>query len=392
MNRHGKLLGRLVALSAIVANTLFAQSPVRVVEVTPIEAKSASTFGNVFGVAALDGRRLLVDDGVKHQLVILDASLNQKSVLLDSTSEGASRYGYRAVPIIPYLADSLLFLDLYSNALHVIAPSGNIVRVMALPSTSALVSVLVGPGVTDSRGNFYYRLIAPMQKVIFDKSAPVKVVQPIDSSPLVRVNFETRRVDTVGRVRVQIIPSIYSDGKTTHMLVNPITSLDEWSVLADGSIALIRGHDYHIDWIDPAGKKFSSEKLPFDWKKIADDDKRALMDSAKKAIDKQSEMEFEREKALVAAGKSESTELSAASAAAADGGGGGGGGGYMPFPGYKPPTAPSYRVVDFVPLNEISDYYPPIRPNAAKADLDNNLWILPTTSAQSKTANSFTML
>jgi hypothetical protein len=40
--------------------------------------------------------------------------------------------------------------------------------------------------------------------------------------------------------------------------------------------------------------------------------------------------------------------------------------------------------VDYVPLKEIADYYPAIRPGAAKADLDGNLWVLPTTSAQSK--------
>ena len=39
--------------------------------------------------------------------------------------------------------------------------------------------------------------------------------------------------------------------------------------------------------------------------------------------------------------------------------------------------------VEFVPIKEISDYYPAIRPNAARADLDGNLWILTTTSAQS---------
>lgn len=37
-----------------------------------------------------------------------------------------------------------------------------------------------------------------------------------------------------------------------------------------------------------------------------------------------------------------------------------------------------------VPINEISDFWPPIRRGAARADLDNNLWILPTTSAQAK--------
>ena len=40
--------------------------------------------------------------------------------------------------------------------------------------------------------------------------------------------------------------------------------------------------------------------------------------------------------------------------------------------------------IEFVPLKEIADYYPAIRSGAARADLDGNLWILPTTSAQSK--------
>ena len=36
-----------------------------------------------------------------------------------------------------------------------------------------------------------------------------------------------------------------------------------------------------------------------------------------------------------------------------------------------------------VPLSEIPDYYPPIHRNAAMADLDGNMWVLTTTTAQS---------
>jgi hypothetical protein len=36
-----------------------------------------------------------------------------------------------------------------------------------------------------------------------------------------------------------------------------------------------------------------------------------------------------------------------------------------------------------VPLSEIPDYYPPIHPNSAIPDLDGNLWVLTTTTAQS---------
>ena len=36
------------------------------------------------------------------------------------------------------------------------------------------------------------------------------------------------------------------------------------------------------------------------------------------------------------------------------------------------------------PLSEIPDFYPPVHRDAASGDLEGNLWILPTTSAQSR--------
>ena len=35
---------------------------------------------------------------------------------------------------------------------------------------------------------------------------------------------------------------------------------------------------------------------------------------------------------------------------------------------------------DFVPLSKMPDYEPPISPGSARADLDNNLWIVPRTA------------
>jgi hypothetical protein len=37
----------------------------------------------------------------------------------------------------------------------------------------------------------------------------------------------------------------------------------------------------------------------------------------------------------------------------------------------------------FAPLGEMLDYYPPIRERSVRADRDNNIWILPTTTAYS---------
>ncbi len=68
--------------------------------------------------------------------------------------------------------------------------------------------------------------------------------------------------------------------KTT---INPLVTVDEWAVLSDGSVAFIRGHDYHIDWLRPDGTTASTAKLPFDWKRLTDEDKQKLIDSARAA-------------------------------------------------------------------------------------------------------------
>lgn len=65
--------------------------------------------------------------------------------------------------------------------------------------------------------------------------------------------------------------------------MNPLPSPDEWAVLTDGSLAFVRGHDYHIDWVRADGATSSSPKLPFDWKPVTDSIKRKLIDSTMEA-------------------------------------------------------------------------------------------------------------
>jgi hypothetical protein len=137
-------------------------------------------------------------------------------------------------------------------------------------------------------------------------------------------------------------------------------------VLSDGSIALVRGQDYHIDWIRPDGTKFSTAKLPFDWRRLTDDDKQKLLDSARAA-----------QRGLGAPGPPGIVGDAGRGGGVVVGGRARGGG----DPNAPPPAPPQ---IEFVSLKEVPDYYPPIRGQAAKADLDGNLWILPTTSAQSQ--------
>jgi hypothetical protein len=138
-------------------------------------------------------------------------------------------------------------------------------------------------------------------------------------------------------------------------------------------VAIIRGHDYHIDWIRPNGTRESSPKMPFDWRPLTDADKQAMVDSA-------------QAQRLVAARNNSLMDNRVDMH-----------GGWRPLPGsvvldtaallYSNNDAGVRLIVLPAPkpsADSIPDYYPPIRKDAAMADRDDHLWILPTTSKQSK--------
>ena len=35
--------------------------------------------------------------------------------------------------------------------------------------------------------------------------------------------------------------------------INPMPIVDDWAVLSDGSIAIVRGQDYHVDFLNADG-------------------------------------------------------------------------------------------------------------------------------------------
>src|SRR5204862_189587 len=84
-------------------------------------------------------------------------------------------------------------------------------------------------------------------------------------------------------------------------------------------------------------------KMPFDWKRYPDDEKQKYADSIKILIDSQ-------------------LKLQAKSLPAGPGG------------------KPIEMTADLVPSTEWPDYYSPVKGGSVLADLENHLWILPTTS------------
>ena len=356
---------------ACAAVTAGAQQPIPIVNVTPPLARTTMTLGAVLGVRELPGGRVLVNDAGRRQIKIFDATLATATVAQDSIDGISNSYGPRPAQIVPYLGDSTLFTEVASQDLLVLDRNGQVVRALATPryEDRGFVDLGIAP----------IPMPFPMPRAVDHKGRLIGQAgfnfrngHVADSALIVRADLDSRHVDIIG-----VFHTTSGSNKneppengmrvvtTTHQ---PVPTEDSWTVLSDGTVAFVRGRDYHVDWLLPDGTTSATTKMPFDWKRLTDEEKQRMADSAKVVWDSLMVIRNKR-------------NAGPAPAPRADGGAAGGrsGGG-----GAAPGQQGSIQRMVPVPLSEIPDYYPPIRENSAMPDLDGNLWILPTTSAQSK--------
>jgi hypothetical protein len=324
-------------------------------------ARSSISLGGVLGVRQLSNGNVFVNDAGRRQLHLLDSALVLRRTVRDSMPGSTTSYGPHPVPMIAYLGDSSLLADHQGGSLLVMAPTGQVTRVMAASHPSMLLALAIDYGAVDSAG----RILFSADKRDFSRGVTNFYSKP-ESSVVVRADMETRRADTLAEFKTwpSTMMAKTRGSPVTRFTADPIPLTDQWAALSDGSIAIVRGYDYHIDWIRPDGSRRSAPKMPFDWKRLTDEDKQKLIDSTREAV----VPEMARAMGQRRAGPP-SDEVR------------GGRGSSGPPPEQGPPAP-----VEYVPptYKEMFDFQPPIRRGALMPDLDGNLWILPSTSAQSK--------
>lgn len=363
-----------LALAAPVAP---AQQGIPVIDLPAAAEKTSTTFGSLLGIREVPGGKLLVNDGRRRQLTLFDTTLTNAAVVFDSTPGSASSYGPRPLPLLRYLGDSSLSADVNANTLLMLGPTGEIARAVASPYTqqvppfSQLTTMLrMRYSGVDDKGRILFQGYAEVTRPGATVAERVASLGK-DSVPIMRADFDSRRVDTVAFVKGGGNTKLLgrdSEGSPVRFSRMPVEIVDVWGVLSDGSIGIVRGQDYHIDWILPDGTKHSTTKLPFDWKRLTDDDKQRLIDSVR--ADAGAKLG-----AALAQGQAASPGASSGTPGARV---------FVPLDQRGPPRPP--LPMEYVPpaLKDIPDYYPSVRISAAIADLDGNLWILPNSSAQSK--------
>ncbi|MCC6245022.1 MAG: hypothetical protein IT353_19420 [Gemmatimonadaceae bacterium] len=255
------------------------------------QAISTEPLGAITNVRHLSDGRVLLNDGTRRRLLMLDSTLKLVSVVLDSLTEVHNAYGTRAGTIIPYRGDSTMFIDPATLAMLVLDGSGAITRVRAVPRAQDISFITNAnfqfgvPGF-DAKGRLVHRInaVAAPPAVAPPPGMPY-FPSPPDSAFIVAVDLGTRKLDTLGVVKIpRVVYSMRMEPEgyyNINMVPNPLPLTDDWGLLADGTIAFVRGQDYRIEYRAPDGTMSSSDKQPFPWVRLADDDKIRFADSAK---------------------------------------------------------------------------------------------------------------
>jgi hypothetical protein len=376
--------GGLDTASSVHPATMAAQGgmpPVR--PLGPIVATTTFPLESPTKIRPLSDGRVLVNDAKAKRVLLFDASLAHATIVADTTGETARAYGAQGGELFPYAGDSSLYLDMASRAFLVIDPSGKLGRAMPAPTlrggaggggVAYLRSALYGPTV-DQHGNVVSRGtpggVPGRGAGPGPATAPSLNAAPVvasDSGMIVRINIESRRVDTVAWLMAPVRATVWTIGPTGSplqtLMLNPMPLRDAWTLMPDGAIAVVREHDYHIDWVALDGSVTSSPKIPHEWAKVTDSAKKAMIDSARTTDSARVVVQGRRIDSLVKDARAQGLDVTTGAS------GGVTIGGKVAYP--------PQVVSPMIGADDLPTYAPPfdqVGPWPVWADADGNVWI-----------------
>jgi hypothetical protein len=271
-------------------------------KIATASAVSTVFLGGIAGVRELPNGSILVNDNMKRRVLLMDSTLTNVTVVLDSMTNSNNSYGMRPGVLLPYKGDSTLFVDQQSLALLVLDPAGRLTRVRSVwrvQDMPYIGSSAYGYPGFDAKGRIVYRIPAQVSPAVMaaamHSDGPYYPPQP-DSAFIIAFDLETRTADTLGSIRIPKQDFRFRQSAegwwTTDQIINPLPKTDDWAILPDKRVAFVRGLDYRIEYLNPDGTMTSSEKLPYEWQRLDEDAKKKFVDSVRVIREKQMETDF----------------------------------------------------------------------------------------------------
>jgi hypothetical protein len=155
-------------------------------------------------------------------------------------------------------------------------PAGAAGRVMMLGGLG-----MGRPMATDAAGRLYFEGIP----LVMGPNGPSSA----DSAPVIRYDRATRRADTLAWLRLpKSSASVSTSGGGNNQRVmlrvggsTPFAARDAWSVLPNGTVAIVRVADYHVELVAPTGAVTRGPAVPFTAIPVGEAEKREYREQQK---------------------------------------------------------------------------------------------------------------
>jgi hypothetical protein len=253
------------ALSAV---AISAQAPVAMGRP---DAEFAEPFSQIAGVRELKDGRVLVADPREKIVVLIDFKSGH-AIKVGREGSGPGEYGMPQ-RIIALPGDTSAIYDPSNLRYLVIGPDGKTgpnFRLEELLSGGHSRPGGAAPHGTDARGRIFFEGPA------FTTTSAGRVV-PADSTPVLRYDRTTQRIDTIAYVKLAEGNAQVSSERTglVQMQVGrkPFPARDDWAALSDGGVAVVRVHDYHVDAYFASGRHTSGPRVRVDAIPVTEADK-----------------------------------------------------------------------------------------------------------------------
>jgi hypothetical protein len=218
----------------------------------------AEEFTQIRGVRELPDGRVLVTDRLDKGLGVVDFRSGSFQ-RIGRTGRGPAEYRMPA-GLMPMTGDSTLLVDEGNARLAVIGPDLRIHRsfTLRLPGSS----VPMGTRGVDGQGRFYIQVPGWV-------SRSVEAIN--DSLVLVRFDPRANRVDTLARVKGATMRT--GPAPRMRLPIVPFSPQDGWTVDPTGRVTIVRANDYHVEFLEPAGRVTRGPVIPFERLPVTEGDR-----------------------------------------------------------------------------------------------------------------------
>jgi len=246
---------------------------------TAIPVKVTAELATISGATELKDGRILISDARRAAVYVIDPKTGTTQQI-GSAGGGETQYAQPG-GFYAGVADTIYVLDRGQARVSLISQTGVIVgnRSIRRKGISGSSDADLDLQQVDSRALSYFldrglRLSAALGGIA------------ADSAPLIRFDATRQHYDTITLLRQAQKKVTQAD---EHMQVTREihgSPRDGWGMAADGSIAVVRGSPYRIDWYSPSGKVNRGPVISFDPIPFTSEDKAAISSASSKSSPK----------------------------------------------------------------------------------------------------------